>query len=438
MSKWRKLGLAAALTASLGMIGASVLTSAEDTTSAAEEFPVTEEGTAEDANDVIEKLGGVLPDDEVDTIQEVCSASMPAMVAITNTSVEEVRNYFRGDPFDFFFGYGGYDDYYGRGRNNSEPETRESVSSGSGIIIGLTDEDVLIATNEHVVSGADTLSVAFTDDTAASAEIVGTDATHDLAVIKTPVSELSKETLDAIAVIPFGSSSDLEVGESVVAIGNALGYGQSVSAGIVSALSRTISSYDYSTGRASSSDGMIQTDASINPGNSGGALLNLKGELIGINSAKYADTMVEGMGYAIPIDTAAPILLDLANGRSTETTSENNDDGSVRLDVTVATITEDDQASYLIPNGVYVIEVESGSPAEKAGVKKGDIITAIDDTVITTVEELKNALGGYAQGDSANLTVSRQGTGTFGDDGYETGTLTVVFGGGEIHMASAE
>ncbi len=436
MKMWKKIGAAIALTACTGLLGAGVITSAEDAAET-QEAEVENETDGEDVNEVVEKLGGELKDDSVKTIQEVCREAMPAMVAITNTTVEEVQNYFRGDPFDFF-GYGFFD-YYGGRDYNSQPQTRESVSMGSGVIISIKEDEILIATNEHVVNGATTLSVAFIDDSAAPAEIVGSDAKHDLAVIKVQMDELTDETKEAIGVIPFGSSADLEVGESVVAIGNALGYGQSVSSGIVSALNRSLVSRDSLTGAVEQTDGMIQTDASINPGNSGGALLNLKGELIGINSAKYADTMVEGMGYAIPIDTVEPIVTDIANGKNPDEEGYTNDDGSVRLGVTVTTITEEFKESYALPYGVYVVEVQEGSPADYAGVESGDIITAIDDTAITTVEELKAALLNYSEGDSARLTISRQsshGSGSF-DNSFETGTLTVTFGdSGEYHMAA--
>ena len=431
----KKIGLAASLTACIGLAGAGVITNAEDfaiETESGLESTISEE----DGGALLKDLGGEPVSDHDMTIQEVVKTAMPAMVSITNTSVEEVRSYFRGDPFDFFnFGSFGFGDYYDYGGRNDQPQTRESVSMGTGVIVGETDDDILIATNEHVVNGATELSAAFIDETAAPAEIIGSDASHDLAIVKVSKSELAEETVSAISLIPFGSSSALEVGEQVIAIGNALGYGQSVSAGIVSALNRSITSQNSYSGVIEKTEGMIQTDASINPGNSGGALLNMRGELVGINSAKYADTMVEGMGYAIPVDTAEPILTSLANGQPVSNSF--NEDGSVRLGVTVTTITEDYQTSYLLPKGVYVVEVEAGGPAANAGVQKGDIITAIDGKELASVEELKDALTKYGAGDSAKLTISRQGTGSFGNDGFETGTLTVVFGNSnEANMAA--
>ena len=431
----KRIGLAAALAACMGILGAGIVTYAENPDSSAEMAVIEAEGTEDD---LITELGGEPVSGEERTIQEIAKTVMPAMVSITNTSVKQVQDYyngFDGDLFDFF----GFGDFYGYGgrSGNRQPQTRESVSMGTGIIIGETDDLLLIATNEHVVSDANELSVGFVDETAAPAEISGGDEAHDLAIVQVEKSGLEEGTLDAISIIPVGSSSELEVGEQVIAIGNALGYGQSVSAGIVSALNRSITSQNELSGTITKTEGMIQTDASINPGNSGGALLNMKGELIGINSAKYADTMVEGMGYAIPTDTALPILLDLANGK--QATLSTNIDGSVRLGVTVTTITEEFKESYPnLPDGVYVMEVETGTPAFNAGVKQGDIITAIDGTELKTVEELQQALKNYSAGDSATLSISRQGSGSFGDEGFETGKVTVTFSTSEKKMSVTE
>ena len=229
------------------------------------------------------------------------------------------------------------------------------------------------------------------------------------------------------------SSDDLKVGEQVVAIGNALGYGQSVSTGIVSALNRSITSQDESTGETTTSEGMIQTDASINPGNSGGALLNMKGELIGINSAKYEDTSVEGMGYAIPISYAEPILTKLANGESTSSDSTTTSgSGDAYLGIQGTSVTETYSQYYGFPEGVYVSAVASGSAAEQAGIEQGDIITAVDNTSITSTEDLSTALSNYSSGDSATITLSRsasniQGYGGSGNSNV-SGTVTVTFG----------
>lgn len=436
MKQWKRFGLAAALTACMGMTGACAISAvgAEELT----DIPAETEAE-KDADEVISKLENF---DKDYTIPEIVKMAMPAMVAITNTSVQEVQNYFSGDPFDFF----GFGDFYGFGDygfgnwggRNQQPQTRETTSSGTGVIFEDNDDYILIATNEHVVSDATTLSVAFVDDEVSPAELVGSDPTHDLAVIKVMKDDIPDETFDQIGYIEFGSSGDLSVGESVVAIGNALGYGQSVSSGIVSALNRPIVTQDYYTGKVDKTEGMIQTDASINPGNSGGALLNMRGELVGINSAKYADTMVEGMGYAIPSDLAVPIIEDIKDGtldnvpEEPETKASEND-GSVKLGVTVTTITDELKQSYGIPvNGVYVLSIEENGAAAKAGVQEGDIITALGDKEISAVEDLVAELKNYAPGDSTSLRITRHGTGSFGDSGYETGTVTVTFGDAKL------
>lgn len=388
------------------------ITTAEANANAAEDAIQTgnDLGSTEDANDKSKSSGTM-------SVQEVASNSMPAMVAITNTSVEEIQNYFGG--YGFFFGGG-----------NSEPQTAESVSMGTGVIIGETDDQVIIASNQHVVTGADTLSVAFIDETAADAVVLGEDADTDLAVIAVNKKDLSEDTLSMIKVIEIGSSDKLLVGEQVVAIGNALGYGQSVSTGIVSALNRTLVSYDGSS--EGTDNGLIQTDAAINPGNSGGALLNMNGELIGINSAKYAQTEVEGMGYAIPITDALPILESLKNGEQPEISVEHEGSG-VKLGVSVVTVNEQNSDYYGIPQGALVKEVEAGSAAEEAGIQAGDIITAIDDKQITSVDDLTEALSRYSDGDSAEVTVAREVKSAYGmfegnASSYRQGKTTITFG----------
>lgn len=388
------------------------ITTAEADANAAEDAIQTgnDLGSTEDANDKSKSSGTM-------SVQEVASNSMPAMVAITNTSVEEIQNYFGG--YGFFFGGG-----------NSEPQTAESVSMGTGVIIGETDDQVIIASNQHVVTGADTLSVAFIDETAADAVVLGEDANTDLAVIAVNKKDLSEDTLSMIKVIEIGSSDKLLVGEQVVAIGNALGYGQSVSTGIVSALNRTLVSYDGSS--EGTDNGLIQTDAAINPGNSGGALLNMNGELIGINSAKYAQTEVEGMGYAIPITDALPILESLKNGEEPEISVEHEGSG-VKLGVSVVTVNEQNSDYYGIPQGALVKEVEAGSAAEEAEIQAGDIITAIDDKQITSVDDLTEALSHYSDGDSAEVTIAREVKSAYGmfegnASSYRQGKTTVTFG----------
>ena len=317
---------------------------------------------------------------------------MPSIVSITNKSVQEVQNYFS------MFGYGG------------QAQEVESTSVGSGIIIGKNDTELLIVTNNHVVEGADTLSASFIDNSVYEATIKGTDSDNDLAVIAVPLSSISDDTMSQIAVAAVGDSDSLKVGEQVVAIGNALGYGQSVTTGIVSATDRTLSSSDSSDSNALISSTVttketptyIQTDAAINPGNSGGALVNMKGEVIGINSAKLASTEVEGMGYAIPITRVSSIIEELMN----ETTRTKVAD-SQKSSIGIAGITVDSNinAAYGIPAGVYVASVTPGSGAEAAGIRKGDVITKFDGKTVSTIQELKEKLQYYAAGEAVSITV---------------------------------
>ena len=313
-------------------------------------------------------------------VSSVAESVMPSIVSITNKSVQEVQNYFS------MFGYGG------------QAQEVESTSVGSGIIIGKNDTELLIVTNNHVVEGADTLSASFIDNSVYEATIKGTDSDNDLAVIAVPLSSISDDTMSQIAVAAVGDSDSLKVGEQVVAIGNALGYGQSVTTGIVSATDRTLSSSDSDDSNALISSTVttketptyIQTDAAINPGNSGGALVNMKGEVIGINSAKLASTEVEGMGYAIPITRVSSIIEELMN----ETTRTKVAD-SQKSSIGIAGITVDSNinAAYGIPAGVYVASVTPGSGAEAAGIRKGDVITKFDGKTVSTIQELKEKLG---------------------------------------------
>ena len=411
-----KVGCTAGLAAVFGLVASGVFVS---TTSVASNVRFAKAQTAmvaSDQNGVVTtdlNIGSTAEDNKVTeqetgktlTVQEVAANAMPAMVAITNTTVQEVNDYFGG--FGFFGGHG---------RDGSN--TVESVNAGTGEIIGETDDQLIIATNQHVIADSTTLSVAFIDESAATAYVLGEDASTDLAVIAVNKSDLSESTLEAIRVLAVGSSDELVVGESVVAIGNALGYGQSVSAGVVSAKNRALADENGNT--EGTENGLIQTDAAINPGNSGGALLNMKGELVGINSAKYADTDVEGMGYAIPITDALPILQSLQNGEPAS--GHESASNGVRLGITGATVTEINAGYYDLPQGVYVSEVESGSAAANGGVMAGDIITAIGNTPVRTIENLSQALTGYSAGDSAVLKVCREQSGT-----YTEGELTVTF-----------
>ena len=310
---------------------------------------------------------------------------MPSIVAITNKSVQEVQDYFS---------------MFSRGSGTQEQEVE---SQGSGIIIGQNDSELLIATNNHVVEDADTLSVCFVDDQAYEATVKGTDADNDLAVIAVKLSDISDDTMSQIKIAEIGDSDQLQVGEQVVAIGNALGYGQSVTTGIVSAVNRQLEDSD-------SENGFIQTDAAINPGNSGGALLNMQGQVIGINSAKLASTEVEGMGYAIPVNTASPIFEDLMNR---QTRTKVSSDQAAALGIKGQTVDSSIAEAYGIPQGVYVAEVEKGSAAEKAGITSGSVITKFDGTSVKSMDDLKSQLEYYAAGETVDLVVKIADNGSY-------------------------
>lgn len=355
----------------------------------------------------------VLSDSENGTVAAVAQASMPSVVAITTVSVQEIPS---------FFGY--------------SSRQYKSASTGSGIIVGDNDDELLIATNNHVVDGATTLSVCFIGDDVANAEtetvnagdngdlnvedavsakIKGTDADNDLAVVAVKKSDIPEDTLNQIKIAQIGSSDDLAVGQQVVAIGNALGYGQSVTSGWISALNRTISTDD-----GTNSTGLIQTDAAINPGNSGGALLNMKGELIGINSAKYADSAVEGMGYAIPISKAKPILEELMN-RETRERVDSSKKGY--LGVSLANLTTEAIEMYNMPTGAFVRSVEDDSPAQEAGICKGDIIVKFDGQKVSDGDDLLDKLQYYKSGEKIEAVIARATNGE-----YEENTIELTLG----------
>lgn len=394
---------------------AQLAVSASSDDAASEGTDSSENGTADAAQSVSTQTGSV---------SDVAKAAMPTVVAITSVSIQEIPNYFRA----FGFEYGDTQQY-------------SSEGSGSGIIVGENDDELLIATNNHVVDGATTLSVCFAGndvvnaeaetvnmssdsdsdgdvnvEDAVSAKIKGTDETNDLAVVAVQKSDIPEDTLSQIKIAQLGDSDSVEVGEQVVAIGNALGYGQSVTSGWISALNRSISTSDGTT-----SDGLIQTDAAINPGNSGGALLNMQGEVVGINSAKYADSAVEGMGYAIPISKAQPILENLMNRQTRDKVED--DSKAAYLGVTSADLSMEAIQMYDMPEGAFVIRVDKDSAADEAGIQKGDIIVSFDGQTVSGREDLENKLAYYEAGESVDVVVSRADNGE-----YVQKTISVTLG----------
>ena len=329
---------------------------------------------------------GVKEKTENDSVADVAEEVMPSIVSITNKSVQVVRSWFQS-----------YE--------------QEVQGAGSGIIIGQTDDEILVATNNHVIDGAKELTVTFCDQESVAAEVKDADEGMDLAVIAVKVSDMKQDTLKKIKVAALGSSDDLRVGERAIAIGNALGYGQSVTAGFISALDREVSA-EGATHR------MIQTDAAINPGNSGGALLNSKGEVIGINTIKYADTQVEGMGYAIPISKAIPIINDMMNMKVIKEAEQGY------LGIEGRTITDEYVEGFNMPRGVYVTKLIDDSPADKAGLKSGDVIIKAGDRDVATMEELQSILSKRQAGEELVLTVKRND----GRGEYKEETIKVTLG----------
>ena len=289
---------------------------------------------------------------------------------------------------------------------------REEDGSGSGIIVGENDEELLIVTNNHVVADSTALTVQFIDNEKYDAVVKGTDADSDLAVIAIQKTELKDATRGQIKIATLGDSDNLKVGEPAIAIGNALGYGQSVTSGVISAVNRAYSQDENGTEAM-----LIQTDAAINPGNSGGALLNIYGEVIGINSNKIGGMVIEGMGYAIPISTAKPILEDLMS-KKTRTPVDDGQKGY--LGISGINVTEDVKMTYGLPIGVYIAQVFDGTPAQRAGLVKGDIITTFDGEDVETMEELSKLLDATPAGTEVEMTVMKSVLG-----GYEETVLTV-------------
>ena len=322
-------------------------------------------------------------------IATIAKNAMPSIVSITNMSVQEVQSFFGGT------------------------QQQESTSVGSGIIIGQIDSELLILTNNHVVEGNEKLTVSFVDNESVEANVKGTDSTKDLAVVAVKISDVKDSTMDEIAVATMGDSSKLEVGEQVVAIGNALGYGQSVTSGIVSATERTLDGYEGGN--------LIQTDAAINPGNSGGALLNSNGEVIGINTAKVATDSVEGMGYAIPISDASDTIQNLMN-QETKTKVSEAEQGY--LGIQGVDVSDESAKMYNMPTGVYISDVVKNGGAQQAGLTKGSVITGLEGTTISDMNSLKEQLQYYRVGDKVKVTVQVPGN----NGEYTEKTVEVTLG----------
>ena len=337
---------------------------------------------------------GVVTSDVSGIVENV----MPSIVSITSMSVEEVQSFFGGTY------------------------QQQTEGAGTGIIIGQNDSELLIVTNNHVVEGSNTLTVTFNDESSVEANIKGTNSDYDVAVIAVPLEDISDDTMEAISVATLGDSTELKVGEPAIAIGNALGYGQSVTTGVISALDRSVSTTDSQTGQTvESSVKLIQTDAAINPGNSGGALVNANGEVVGINSSKLVGDSVEGVGYAIPISDVSDLIEQLMNQETREKVAE-ADQGA--LGIRGISVSDAFSEQLELPQGVYVSEVTSGGGAEAAGMSRGCIITAINGTSISSMEGLQEQLQYYAKGETVTLTI--QVPQTTGD--YQEQTLDVTLG----------
>ena len=327
------------------------------------------------SNASLTKTSSVVTSDVSSVVENV----MPSIVSITNMSVQEVQNFFGGTS------------------------KQESESAGTGIIISQNDSELLVVTNNHVVAGSNTLTVTFADGNSVEANIKGTDSEYDVAVVAVPLDSISEDTKKAISVATLGDSTELKVGEPAIAIGNALGYGQSVTTGVISALNRSVSETNETTGETTeSSVKLIQTDAAINPGNSGGALVNASGEVVGINSSKLVGDSVEGVGYAIPISDVSDLIENLMN-QETKTKVAEADQGAIGIKG-MSVSTEYSQQLNM-PEGVYVSEVTKGGGAEKAGMTRGCIITGINGTTVSSKDDLQEQLQYYAKGDEVELTI---------------------------------
>lgn len=333
------------------------------------------------------------------TVAEVAQNAMPSLVTISTMSVEEMQSFF-----------GGTQQY-------------EVQGAGTGVIVGENDTELLIATNYHVVEGATSLSVGFVDEQSVEGAIKGTDVNNDLAIVSVKLSDIPEDTMNQIKIATIGDSDELQLGDQVVAIGNALGYGQSVTSGYVSALNRDLT-LTYSDGTTIQSTGLIQTDAAINSGNSGGALLNMNGELIGINEAKSSSSTggasVDNVGFAIPIDKAQSSLQEMMNMETREKVDESQ---ASYMGIQGSDVSTEVTQLYNIPAGVVVAQVVENSPAAEAGIQQGDIITELDGRTISSMSQLQDTLQYYAAGETVDVVVQRSGNG-----GYEAQTLSITLG----------
>ena len=329
------------------------------------------ENTATDVSTIVEKV-------------------MPSVVSITNLSIQQVQDFFFGGVIE-----------------------QKQESAGTGIIIAQSDDELLVVTNNHVVAGSEELTVTFADNKSVSADIKGTDATHDVAVIAVQLEDMEDDTKQAIAVAALGDSDAIKVGETAIAIGNALGYGQTVTTGVISAKDRSLNQANGEVKPGQEDVKLIQTDAAINHGNSGGALVNSRGEVIGINSSKLVGNSVEGVGYAIPISDVSDIIMDLMNQKTKIKIAE-KDRGF--LGITGFDVISDYAESFEMPIGIYVKDVVKNGAADKAGIEKGDIITQIEGSTVTNMTELKEQLKYYAVGEEVKVTVEKPLSG----DKYES------------------
>ena len=345
--------------------------------------------TAEESTDAGEGINAEIVANEKGPVAGVAQAAMPSVVAITSVSMQEIRS---------FFGYG---------------MEYPSTGSGSGIIVGENDDELLIATNNHVVDSTEQLYVQFIDGETVEAQVKGTDASADLAVVAVKLDTIANSTKQEICIARMGDSDSLKIGEPAIAIGNALGYGQSVTTGVISALNRKIESSNSEEGTS-----LIQTDAAINPGNSGGALLNMRGEVIGINSNKIGGSSIEGMGYAIPISTARPIIEDLME-RQTRTKYSEEERGY--LGISCINVTSDLSENFSMPQGIFVAQVYSGTGAEAAGLVRGNIVVAFDGVTVQNQEELTKQMQYYKAGESVEITIMVNSA-----NGYQQKNVTVT------------